>query len=90
MAVSDWHTKFSKNPTKNGYVYMDKTAQYEMANSGSYYFLSRPSPFLARVCYFPRWKPTSWDKRFVSRFWPSKSWKRTGQLYPVLHIDITA
>jgi hypothetical protein len=31
---------------KGGYVYVDKTALiYELANSGSYYFLSRPRRF---------------------------------------------
>ena len=64
---------------RGGYVYVDKTALlYEMANSGSYYFLSRPRRF-GKSLLSPRWRPTSWDKKICSNAWPSNSWKRTGR-----------
>ena len=78
---------FEKKIRKGGYVYVDKTALlYEMANSGSYYFLSRPRRF-GKSLLLSTLEAYFLGQKICSRAWPSNSWKRSGRCTPMLHID---
>ena len=54
---------------KGDFLYVDKTELiYQLVDSGSYYFLSRPRR-LVRVCLFLRSKPIFWERKNFSTDW---------------------
>ena len=64
---------------KDGYLYIDKTALiYQLAKTGSYYFLSRPRRFGRVSCYL-RWRPISKGRGSCSRGWRWNGWRKTGR-----------
>ena len=73
---------------EDGYVYVDKTAfVYELAQSGKYYFLSRPrrfgkSLFLSTLEAYYLGKKELFKGLALERL--EKDWK----VYPVLHLDL--
>ncbi len=74
---------------RNGYVYVDKTAQlYRLASTGKYYFLSRPRRFGKSLlvstmeAYFSGKKELFGGLAMESL---EKEWKE----YPVLHLDLS-
>ena len=75
---------------EDGYVYVDKTAfVYELAQSGKYYFLSRPrrfgkSLFLSTLEAYYLGKKELFKGLALERL--EKDWK----VYPVLHLDLNA
>ena len=75
---------------EDGYVYVDKTAfVYELAQSGKYYFLSRPrrfgkSLFLSTLEAYYQGKKELFKGLALERL--EKDWK----VYPVLHLDLNA
>lgn len=67
---------------KNGYFYVDKTAQvYQLAKTGSYYFLSRPRRF-GKSLLLSTFDAYFRGRRNFSRDWPSRSWRRNGRSTP--------
>ncbi|MBP3519652.1 MAG: ATP-binding protein [Parabacteroides sp.] len=75
---------------RDGYFYVDKTALvYQLATSGSYYFLSRPRRFgksllLSMLEAYFEGKKELFSGLAIERL--EKDWKR----YPVLHLDLNA
>ena len=75
---------------EDGYVYVDKTAfVYQLAQSGKYYFLSRPrrfgkSLFLSTLEAYYLGKKELFKGLALERL--EKDWK----VYPVLHLDLNA
>ena len=75
---------------EDGYVYVDKTAfVYELAQSGKYYFLSRPrrfgkSLFLSTLEAYYQGKKELFKGLALEQL--EKDWK----VYPVLHLDLNA
>ena len=75
---------------EDGYIYVDKTAfVYELAQSGKYYFLSRPrrfgkSLFLSTLEAYYQGKKDLFKGLALERL--EKDWK----VYPVLHLDLNA
>ena len=75
---------------REGYFYVDKTALvYQLATSGSYYFLSRPRRFgksllLSMLEAYFEGKKELFSGLAIERL--EKDWKR----YPVLHLDLNA
>ena len=75
---------------EDGYVYVDKTAfVYQLAQSGKYYFLSRPrrfgkSLFLSTLEAYYLGKKELFKGLALERL--EKDWK----IYPVLHLDLNA
>ena len=75
---------------EDGYVYVDKTVfVYELAQSGKYYFLSRPrrfgkSLFLSTLEAYYLGKKELFKGLALERL--EKDWK----VYPVLHLDLNA
>ena len=75
---------------EDGYVYVDKTAfVYQLAQSGKYYFLSRPrrfgkSLFLSTLEAYFQGKKELFKGLALERL--EKDWK----VYPVLHLDLNA
>lgn len=73
---------------KGGYLYIDKTALvYQLAKSGSYYFLSRPRRFgksllISTLGAYFRGKKELFDGLAIER--QEKDWEE----YPVLHLDL--
>ena len=73
---------------REGYFYVDKTALvYQLATSGSYYFLSRPRRFgksllLSTLEAYFEGKKELFSGLAIERL--EKDWKR----YPVLHLDL--
>ena len=73
---------------KNGYLYIDKTAQvYQLAKTGSYYFLSRPRRFGKSLlistfeAYF-QGKRELFEGLAIEKL--EKEWKQ----HPILHLDL--
>ena len=67
---------------KNGYLYIDKTAQvYQLAKTGSYYFLSRPRRFGKRLLISTS-KLTFKESVNCLKDLPSRNWKRSGNSIP--------
>lgn len=67
---------------KDGYFYIDKTAWvYQLAKTGSYYFLSRPRRF-GKSLLISTLEAYFRGKRNCSRDWPSRNWRKTGQNIP--------
>ena len=67
---------------KDGYLYVDKTALvYQLANTGSYYFLSRPRRS-GKACYSLLWKPISKGRKSYSKDWRSRIWRKSGWSIP--------
>ena len=65
---------------KDGYLYVDKTALvYQLANTGSYYFLSRPRRFGKSLLL---WKPISKGRKSYSKDWRSRIWRKSGWSIP--------
>ena len=75
---------------KDGYLYIDKTAWvYQLANTGSYYFLSRPRRFgksllLSTIEAYLQGKKELFNGLAIEKL--EKEWKA----YPVLHLDLNA
>lgn len=75
---------------RDGYFYVDKTAHvYQLAKSGSYYFLSRPRRFgksllLSTLEAYFEGKKELFAGLAIERL--EKDWNR----YPVLHLDLNA
>ena len=75
---------------RDGYFYVDKTAHvYQLAKSGSYYFLSRPRRFgksllLSTLEAYFEGKKELFAGLAIERL--EKDWK----CYPVLHLDLNA
>jgi hypothetical protein len=75
---------------KGGYVYVDKTALlYEMANSGSYYFLSRPRRF-GKSLLLSTLEAYFLGQKDLFRGLAIEQLEKEWTVYPVLHIDMTA
>lgn len=67
---------------KDGYFYIDKTAWvYQLAKTGSYYFLSRPRRF-GKSLLISTLEAYFQGKRNCSRGWPSRNWRKTGRNIP--------
>lgn len=67
---------------KDGYFYIDKTAWvYQLAKTGSYYFLSRPRRF-GKSLLISTLEAYFQGKRNCSRDWPSRNWRKTGRNIP--------
>ena len=75
---------------REGYTYVDKTAMvWQLANLGSYYFLSRPRRFgksllISTLEAYFEGKRELFDGLAIADM--EKEWKK----YPVLHIDLNA
>jgi hypothetical protein len=75
---------------KGGYVYVDKTALlYEMANSGSYYFLSRPRRF-GKSLLLSTLEAYFLGQKDLFKGLAIEQLEKDWTVYPVLHIDMTA
>ena len=79
-----------KGLREDGYLYIDKTAfVYELANSGKYYFLSRPRRFgkslllSTMVAYFQ-------GKKELFKGLAIEKLEKEWAAYPVLHIDLNS
>ncbi len=74
---------------RNGYVYVDKTAQiYNLATTGKYYFLSRPRRFgksllVSTIEAYFQGKRELFDGLAIASL--EKEWES----HPVLHLDLT-
>jgi hypothetical protein len=74
---------------KGGYVYVDKTALlYEMANSGSYYFLSRPRRF-GKSLLLSTLEAYFLGQKDLFKGLAIEQLEKDWTVYPVLHIDMT-
>ena len=79
-----------KGLREEGYLYIDKTAfVYELANSGKYYFLSRPRRFgksllLSTIEAYFQGKKELFKGLAIEKL--EKDWSA----YPVLHIDLNS
>src|SRR5574344_2105078 len=72
---------------KGGYVYVDKTALlYEIANSGSYYFLSRPRRF-GQSLLLSTLEAYFLGQKDLSKGLPIEQLEKEWTVYPVLHLD---
>jgi hypothetical protein len=72
---------------KGGYVYVDKTALlYEMANSGSYYFLSRPRRF-GKSLLLSTLEAYFLGQKDLFKGLAIEQLEKEWTVYPVLHID---
>ncbi len=75
---------------KDGYLYVDKTALvYQLANTGSYYFLSRPRRFgksllLSTLEAYFQGKKELFEGLAIANL--EKEWME----YPILHLDLNA
>ena len=75
---------------KDGYLYIDKTALiYQLAKTGSYYFLSRPRRFgksllLSTLEAYFQGKRELFEGLAMERL--EKDW----EVYPILHLDLNA
>uniref|UniRef100_UPI00402520D0 AAA family ATPase n=2 Tax=Parabacteroides TaxID=375288 RepID=UPI00402520D0 len=75
---------------KDGYLYVDKTALvYQLANTGSYYFLSRPRRFgksllLSTLEAYFQGKKELFEGLAIANL--EKEWTE----YPILHLDLNA
>ena len=75
---------------KDGYLYIDKTAWvYQLVNTGSYYFLSRPRRFgksllLSTIEAYMRGKKELFKGLAIEKL--EKEWIE----YPILHLDLNA
>ncbi|MBP3519573.1 MAG: AAA family ATPase, partial [Parabacteroides sp.] len=75
---------------KDGYLYIDKTALiYQLAHTGSYYFLSRPRRFgksllLSTLEAYLQGKKELFNGLAIEHL--EKEWTE----YPVLHLDLNA
>lgn len=75
---------------REGYAYVDKTALvWELANTGSYYFLSRPRRFgksllISTLEAYFQGKRELFDGLAIASM--EQQWKT----YPVLHLDLNA
>ncbi|MDR0972419.1 MAG: AAA family ATPase, partial [Prevotellaceae bacterium] len=73
---------------RDGYIYVDKTALvYQLANTGSYYFLSRPRRFgksllISTLRAYFEGKRELFGGLAIERL--EKDW----QAHPILHIDL--
>jgi hypothetical protein len=75
---------------RGGYVYVDKTAQiYEMANSGSYYFLSRPRRF-GKSLLLSTLEAYFLGQKDLFKGLAIEQLEKEWTVYPVLHIDMTS
>ena len=64
---------------KDGYLYIDKTALiYQLAKTGSYYFLSRPRRF-GKSLLLSTLEAYFQGKRELSRGWRWNGWRKTGR-----------
>ena len=67
---------------KDGYLYVDKTALvYQLANTGSYYFLSRPRRF-GKSLLLSTLEPISKGRKSYSKDWRSRIWRKSGWSIP--------
>ena len=67
---------------KDGYLYVDKTALvYQLANTGSYYFLSRPRRF-GKSLLLSTLEAYFQGKKELSKDWRSRIWRKSGWSIP--------
>ena len=72
----------------DGYVYVDKTALiYEMAETGSYYFLSRPRRF-GKSLLISTMEAYFSGKRELFRGLAIEKLEKDWIKYPILHLDL--
>ena len=75
---------------KGGYVYIDKTALiYELATTGSYYFLSRPRRF-GKSLLLSTLEAYFLGQKDLFKGLAIEQLEKDWTVYPVLHIDMTA
>ena len=67
---------------KDGYLYVDKTALvYQLANTGSYYFLSRPRRF-GKSLLLSTLEAYFQGRKSYSKDWRSRIWRKSGWSIP--------
>ena len=72
----------------DGYVYVDKTALiYEMANTGRYYFLSRPRRF-GKSLLISTMEAYFSGKRELFKGLAIEKLEKNWTKYPILHLDL--
>lgn len=75
---------------RDGYAYVDKTAAvYQLASTGSYYFLSRPRRF-GKSLLLSTMKAYFEGKRELFEGLAIAELEKEWQSYPILHIDLNA
>ena len=75
---------------EDGYVYVDKTAfVYELAQSGKYYFLSRPRRF-GKSLFLSTLEAYYLGKKELFKGLALEQLEKDWKVYPVLHLDLNA
>ena len=75
---------------EDGYAYVDKTAfVYELAQSGKYYFLSRPRRF-GKSLFISTLEAYYLGKKELFKGLALEQLEKDWKVYPVLHLDLNA